>query len=91
MAANPWPAANPASPSAVIAAKHWPHVPPGLATAASLRVGASALGQVAAGLLVPVIGTHKVLLAVALTMVAAAGLGRLAALDRQPAAAVSRG
>jgi len=60
-------------------------------TAASLRVGASALGQATAGLLVPTIGTHKALLAVALTVVAAAGLGRLAALDRQPAAAVSRG
>jgi MFS family permease len=60
-------------------------------TAASLRVGASALGQVTAGLLIPVIGTHKALLAVAVTMVAAAGLGRLAALDRRPAAAVSPG
>jgi predicted MFS family arabinose efflux permease len=50
-------------------------------TAASLRVGASALGQSTAGLLIPVIGTHAVLLAVALTVVAGAGLGRLAALS----------
>ncbi|MEU4604325.1 MFS transporter [Kribbella sp. NPDC023972] len=51
-------------------------------TAASLRVGASALGQATAGLLVPALGTHNALLAVALTLIAAAGLGRLAALSR---------
>ncbi|WP_433161231.1 MFS transporter [Kribbella sp. CA-247076] len=60
-------------------------------TAASLRVGASALGQVTAGLLVPIIGTHNALLAVAGTVVVAAGLGRLAAVDRRPVVAVSRG
>ncbi|MGC4939057.1 MFS transporter [Kribbella sp. DT2] len=48
-------------------------------TAASLRVGAAALGQAAGGLLVPVIGTHAALLAVALTLVAAAAVGRLSA------------
>jgi MFS family permease len=36
-------------------------------TAASLRVGTSALSQATAGLLVPLIGTHKALFAVALT------------------------
>jgi MFS family permease len=46
-------------------------------TAASLRVGAAALGQAAGGLLVPVVGTHTALLAVALSLVAAAGLGQL--------------
>jgi predicted MFS family arabinose efflux permease len=54
-------------------------------TAASLRVGASALGQVIAGLLVPVIGTHKALLVAALAVVAAAGLGRLSALSAKVA------
>jgi MFS family permease len=47
-------------------------------TAASLRVGASALGQAAGGLLVPVVGTHKALLVVALGLLAAAGLGVIA-------------
>jgi predicted MFS family arabinose efflux permease len=47
-------------------------------TAASLRVGASALGQAAGGLLVPVVGTHKALLVVALGLLAAAGLGVVA-------------
>lgn len=46
-------------------------------TAASLRVGASALGHASAGLLVPAIGTHKALLAVAATMVVAGALGAL--------------
>lgn len=46
-------------------------------TAASLRVGAAALGQAAGGLLVPVVGTHTALLAVAISLVAAALLGRL--------------
>ncbi|MFI7064081.1 MFS transporter [Kribbella sp. NPDC050124] len=46
-------------------------------TAASLRVGMSALGQVSAGLLVPLIGTQKALFVIALTVMAAAALGRL--------------
>ncbi|MEV6281726.1 MFS transporter [Kribbella sp. NPDC051770] len=46
-------------------------------TAASLRVGAAALGQAAGGLLVPIIGTHAALLAVAISLLAAAVLGRL--------------
>jgi MFS family permease len=50
-------------------------------TAASLRVGASALAQAAAGVLVPVIGTHKALLLVAVGLLAAAALGRLAAVN----------
>jgi hypothetical protein len=44
-------------------------------TAASLRVGAAAIGQAAGGLLVPAIGTHKALLVVALALLAAATLG----------------
>jgi predicted MFS family arabinose efflux permease len=52
-------------------------------TAASLRVGASALGQASAGLLVPLIGTHKALLTAALTVLTAAALGRLSALTRK--------
>lgn len=44
-------------------------------TAASLRVGAAAIGQATGGLLVPAIGTHKALLVVALALLAAAGLG----------------
>lgn len=44
-------------------------------TAASLRVGAAAIGQATGGLLVPAIGTHKALLLVALALLAAAGLG----------------
>ncbi|WP_329002553.1 MFS transporter [Kribbella sp. NBC_00709] len=46
-------------------------------TAASLRVGASALGQATAGVLVPVIGTHTALVTVGLGLVAASTLGRL--------------
>lgn len=44
-------------------------------TAASLRVGAAAIGQATGGLLVPAIGTHKALLVVALALLAAAALG----------------
>lgn len=47
-------------------------------TAASLRVGAAALGQAGAGLLVPVVGTHTALLLVAAGLVAASGIGWLA-------------
>ncbi|WP_433008198.1 MFS transporter [Kribbella sp. CA-294648] len=47
-------------------------------TAASLRVGAAALGQAGAGLLVPVVGTHRALLLVAAGLVAASGIGWLA-------------
>jgi predicted MFS family arabinose efflux permease len=50
-------------------------------TAASLRVGAAALGQAAGGLLVPVIGTYKALLVIAFGLLAAAALGRVAALS----------
>ncbi|WP_410785037.1 MFS transporter [Kribbella sp. C-35] len=50
-------------------------------TAASLRVGAAAIGQATGGLLVPVIGTHKALLVVALALLAAAALG--AAISRK--------
>jgi MFS family permease len=50
-------------------------------TAASLRVGAAALGQAAGGLLVPRVGTHAALLVIAAGLVAAAALGRLAALS----------
>jgi len=61
-------------------------------TAASLRVGAAALGQAAGGLLVPAIGTDRALLVVAVGLVAAAVLGRVAAISRKAAApAVSRG
>jgi MFS family permease len=51
-------------------------------TAASLRVGASALGQAIAGLLVPSIGTHAALLVVAGGLLAAAALGRVAGISR---------
>jgi len=44
-------------------------------TAASLRVGAAALGQAAAGLLVPTVGTHTALLLMAAGLVAAAAIG----------------
>ncbi len=57
-------------------------------TAASLRVGAAALGQAAAGLLVPVVGTHTALLLVAAGLIAASGAGWVAGLGsprrRQP-------
>ncbi|TDD52128.1 MFS transporter [Kribbella antibiotica] len=46
-------------------------------TAASLRVGVAALGQVAAGVLVPVIGTHAALLVIAGSLVGASALGWL--------------
>jgi len=49
-------------------------------TAASLRVGAAALGQVAGGLLVPAVGTHTALLLVAATVLAASCFGWLAGL-----------
>lgn len=60
-------------------------------TAASLRVGAAALGQAAGGLLVPVVGTGRALLVIAGGLVAAAGLGWLAGLSRAPEPALSRG
>jgi MFS family permease len=44
-------------------------------TAASLRVGAAALGQAAAGLLVPAVGTHTALLLIAAGLVGASALG----------------
>jgi hypothetical protein len=49
-------------------------------TAASLRVGAAALGQVAGGLLVPAVGTHQALLVVAAGLVVASCAGWLAGL-----------
>jgi MFS family permease len=48
-------------------------------TAASLRVGTSALGQATAGVLVPAVGTRAALAAVGLGLAAAALTGRLAA------------
>jgi MFS family permease len=59
-------------------------------TAASLRVGAAAIGQATGGLLVPAVGTRSALLIVALALLAAAALGRVATVSRE-AAAVSRG
>jgi MFS family permease len=44
-------------------------------TAASLRVGAAALGQAAAGLLVPAVGTHTALMLIAASLVGASALG----------------
>ncbi len=58
-------------------------------TAASLRVGAAALGQAAGGLLVPVVGTHTALLVVAVSLIAAAALGQLST-HRKPAHALTR-
>ncbi|ADB34495.1 major facilitator superfamily MFS_1 [Kribbella flavida DSM 17836] len=60
-------------------------------TAASLRVGAAALGQAAGGLLVPRIGTDAALLAVALGLVAAAALGWLSSFTtrQEPADALA--
>ncbi|GAA1128522.1 MFS transporter [Kribbella jejuensis] len=55
-------------------------------TAASLRVGASALGQAAAGLLVPLTGTHLALLITGLGLVLAAALGGLSNVGRPHAA-----
>jgi hypothetical protein len=51
-------------------------------TAASLRVGAAALGQAAAGLLVPIVGTHTALLLVASGLLAASGAGWAAGRSR---------
>jgi len=51
-------------------------------TAASLRVGASAVGQAAAGVLVPAVGSSAGLLLVAASLVAAAALGLLAGRER---------
>ncbi|TCC60444.1 MFS transporter [Kribbella pittospori] len=59
-------------------------------TAASLRVGTAALGQAAGGLLVPIIGTHKALLVVAIGLVAAAVLGRVAGVQTRESV-LSRG
>ena len=51
-------------------------------TAASLRVGAAALGQATGGLLVPIVGTHAALLAVGVALLAASALGYLSTLSR---------
>ena len=51
-------------------------------SAASLRVGSSALGQATAGVLVPAIGTHAALVTVGLGLVAASAVGALAGLSR---------
>jgi MFS family permease len=51
-------------------------------TAASLRVGAAAIGQAAGGALVPVVGTSVALLLVAGALVAASGLGLLTSITR---------
>ena len=51
-------------------------------TAASLRVGAAALGQATGGLLVPIVGTHAALLAVGVALLAASALGYLSTLGR---------
>ena len=51
-------------------------------TAASLRVGAAALGQATGGLLVPIVGTHAALLAVGAALLAASALGYLSTLSR---------
>ncbi|MDX6282914.1 MAG: hypothetical protein QOH03_3985, partial [Kribbellaceae bacterium] len=56
-------------------------------TAASLRVGAAALGQAAAGLLVPAIGTHAALLLIAAGLVGASALGYVATYSRTKAVA----
>lgn len=55
-------------------------------TAASLRLGVMAIGQVIGGLLVPAIGTHRSLLVVGLGQLVAAALGWLAGLTRRPPA-----
>jgi MFS family permease len=47
-------------------------------TAASLRVGVAALGQAAAGVLVPAVGTHTALLVIAGSLVGASALGYIA-------------
>jgi MFS family permease len=51
-------------------------------TAASLRVGSSALGQATAGVLVPAVGTDAALVTVGLGLVAAAAVGGLAGISR---------
>jgi MFS family permease len=51
-------------------------------SAASLRVGSSALGQATAGVLVPAIGTHAALVTVGVGLVAASAVGALAGLSR---------
>ena len=53
-------------------------------SAASLRVGSSALGQATAGVLVPAIGTHAALNIVGLGLLTAALAGRLAAHTPRP-------
>jgi MFS family permease len=53
-------------------------------TAASLRVGASALGQATAGVLVPAVGTRAAITIVGLGLMAAAGLGGLAKVGLSP-------
>jgi MFS family permease len=57
-------------------------------TAASLRVGAAALGQAAAGLLVPAIGTDAALLLIAAALVGASALGYAASYTTKAAAHV---
>jgi MFS family permease len=51
-------------------------------SAASLRVGSSALGQATAGILVPAIGTHAALVTVGLGLVGASAVGAVAGLSR---------
>jgi MFS family permease len=60
-------------------------------TAASLRVGAAALGQATAGLLVPAVGTPTALLLVAAGLVAASGLGYLSSYSPKAAAHANAG
>jgi MFS family permease len=60
-------------------------------TAASLRVGAAALGQAAGGLLVPTVGTHAALLVVAAGLIAASGAGWLAGLTRGEPTSMEKG
>lgn len=58
-------------------------------TAASLRLGMLAVGQVVGGLLVPAIGTHRALLTVGLGQLVATALGWLAGRTRRPATPAS--
>lgn len=53
-------------------------------TAASLRVGAAAVGQAAAGLLVPAIGTNAALLLIAAGLVGASALGYVSSYSKKP-------
>lgn len=53
-------------------------------TAASLRVGAAAVGQAAAGLLVPAIGTNAALLLIAAGLVGASALGYVSSYSTKP-------